>query len=72
MAEVAQYEIGPGDTRNDVLNTLAGGKPWVMVTASNAPGDDLDISVETGGGIRNVTMIRNLLTATLNALPEES
>ncbi len=72
MAEVTQREIEPGDLRNDTLNLLADGQPWVMLTAKDAPGDGLAIDIETGGGLRDMMMIRNLLTAALNALPEES
>jgi hypothetical protein len=60
-----------GDARNDVLELLADGNPWVFVYAHNLAGDGLGLKVETGGGVRDTTTLRSLLTKTLNALPKE-
>lgn len=67
-ADVSMREIEPGDTKNDILNTLAAGRPWVFLSAS-VDDDGIDMSVETGGGVRDVATIRKMLTLTLDALP---
>lgn len=69
-AEVTESYVDPGDTRNDVLELLAEGKPWVFVRAHSLPDGGLGLKVETGGGVADVATIRNLLTKTLDALPE--
>lgn len=63
-AEVTQREVNPGDPVNDVLNALAGGKPFLFVVASVDTEGGIDLRVETGGGVRNTDDIRNILRLT--------
>jgi phosphoribosylformimino-5-aminoimidazole carboxamide ribonucleotide (ProFAR) isomerase len=66
--EVTQREIEPGDPVNDVLNALAGGKPFLFVVASADDEGHIDLKIETGGGVRNTEDIRNILRLTEGAL----
>lgn len=67
--EYKETQVPEGDARSDMLDHLAGGDPWVMIIAQNAPGTAIDLKVEVGGGIADTDTIRALLTKTLNALP---
>jgi hypothetical protein len=68
-AEVSTHDVDPADPKNNMLNLLADGKPWLFLTADH-DGPGLAMSVETGGGVRDINMIRNMLTLTLDALPD--
>lgn len=68
MTEYKETQVPDGDTRNDVLELLASGKPWAFIIAGGK-GKDLDLSVEVGGGIADAATLRNLLDKTLRALP---
>ena len=68
MTEVTQQEVEPGDPVNDVLNTLAQGKPFLFVVAEVDEDGGIGLKVETGGGVRNVDDIRNILRLTEKAL----
>lgn len=62
-------EVEPGDTRNDVLDTLAEGEPWVFIIARiDRASGELALKVEVGGGIPDEETIRNLLEKTIRAL----
>lgn len=60
--------VDANDPQNSVLEALAKGQPWVFVVANDAPGDGVALKVETGGGIRDSAMLRNLVEMTLKAL----
>jgi hypothetical protein len=68
VTEYVETHVPPGDTKNDILETLAGGQPWVFIVAGGE-GTDLDLKVETGGGIRDTVLLRALLEKTLAAMP---
>jgi hypothetical protein len=69
-AEVTENYVDPGDTRNDVLETLAEHLPWVFIVCRIDLGGAIDLKVDCGGGIPDAATIRNLLQKTLDALPE--
>jgi hypothetical protein len=65
-------DVPAGDTRNDVLELLADGNPWVFVYAHDLPvSEGFGLKVEVGGGVHDTRTIRSLLNKTLAALPEE-
>jgi len=67
--EYKETEIPEGDTRNEVLETLAGGHPWVFVICEIDDEGGLNLKCETGGGVRDAATVRSLLEKTLAALP---
>lgn len=70
MTEYKETVVPDGDTRSEVLDMLCDGNPWALIVAQNAPGDELDLKVEVGGGVADVDTLRSLLTKTLKALPQ--
>lgn len=68
MVERTIREVEPGDPVNDVLEALAGGKPFVFIVVSAEDSGGIDLKVETGGGVRNADDIRNILQLTEGAL----
>lgn len=67
--QYSEEEIDPGDdARQDMLEHLAGAKPWVFVVADHA-GDGIGLEVNCGGGITDATVLRRLLTMAADALP---
>lgn len=68
--EVTHREVEPGDPVNDVLNVLAQGKPFLFLVASVDEGGHIDLKMETGGGVRNVDDIRNILRLAGGALDD--
>lgn len=68
MTKYTETQVPAGDTKNDILETLAGGQPWAFIVAGGE-GTDLDLKVETGGGIRDTALLRALLEKTLAAMP---
>lgn len=69
MTEYKETEVPEGDTRSEILETLAGGHPHVMITARIDTDGQIDLKVDTGGGVRNASTVRALLEKTLAALP---
>lgn len=66
--EYSEEEIDPGeDPRQDMLEHLASGKPWVFVVADHC-GDGIGLKVNVGGGIPDGATVRRLLEMTLKAL----
>ncbi len=66
-----ETEVPEGDLRSEMLDDLADGRPWVLVTARSAGAEDLSLTVECGGGITDSRTVRSLLTKTLDAFPAE-
>lgn len=63
--------IDPGDDpKQDILETMAKGKPWAFIVADHA-GDGIGLQVNVGGGIRDGETIRSLLRMTINAIPKD-
>lgn len=70
MTEYVETEVKPGDTRSDVLETLAGGHPFVFVWVIIDPeSGGLDLKAEVGGGIADSQTARSLLQRAINAMP---
>jgi hypothetical protein len=57
------------DPQQAALEEQAGGKPFVFIVADSFPGGGLAVAVNVGNGITNPTLLRNLLRATLDAIP---
>lgn len=70
-AEYSETEVEPGDTRGDILETMARGNPFAFIVATDSPGvpDGFNITVEVGGGIADNQTLRRLLEKSLEALP---
>lgn len=62
-----------GETENeplsDVLNALAGGKPFVFLVADVDSEANVRLSCEVGGGIRDGQDVRHLLELALKGMP---
>ena len=69
MIEYKETEAPQGDTRSEILETLAGGHPHVMITCRIDDEGAIDLKVDTGGGVRDAGTVRALLEKTLAALP---
>ena len=67
--EYKETEVEAGDTRNDVLELLAEGHPWVFVSCEIDGDGGLNLKCETGGGIPDTATVRSLLQKTIDALP---
>ncbi|GAA2696372.1 hypothetical protein [Actinoplanes palleronii] len=72
MTEYKESKAPDGDARLDMLDHLANGEPWAFIVAKDLPGDEFNLAVEVGGGIRDAATVRALLTKTLRALPEDN
>lgn len=60
--EYSEEEIDPGDdARQDMLEHLAAGKPWVFVVANHA-GDGIGLQVNCGGGVSDAKTLHKLLS----------
>jgi hypothetical protein len=68
MTEYNETEIPVGDLRNDLLNRVAEGQPWLMLVV-HSEGDGIGIKAETGGGIRDAAMVKKVLKMALEAMP---
>lgn len=70
-AEYKETQVNPGDTRTDILETLAGGQPWAFIQVKDLEDDPqaFNLEVEVGGGIASQDTLRSLPTKTLEALP---
>lgn len=53
-----------------VLEALAGGQPHVFIVSTVLPDGGLNLRVVVGGGIDSGSTLRNLLSKTLDAIPE--
>lgn len=71
MTQYTETEVPAGETRGQVLEMFAEGSPHVFVICHIDEDGQIDLKVETGGGIRGVKDVRVLLEKTLEALPDE-
>lgn len=69
MTEYIEHETD-NEPLSDVLNALAGGKPFVFLVADTDGEAKIALSCETGGGIRNGQDVRHLLELALKGIPE--
>lgn len=61
-ATFEEWIAAPADeTRGQVLSALAGGNPFVMLTAVPTGDNGFTIRMETGGGIEDMDTIESLL-----------
>lgn len=70
-AEYTETEVSEGDTRSDILETLAGGAPWIFIQVIDIPESPtgFNLKLDVGGGISKSETVRALLKKTLEALP---
>jgi hypothetical protein len=67
-AEYVETEVPADDLRNQIIEEIAGGHPWVLLVAV-PDGDGIGIKAETGGGITNAAIVRKLLRLALDGIP---
>lgn len=70
-AQYSETQLSDDDASGKVLDALADGLPYVLITVKILPDGQLDLAVQVGNGIADVETVRNVVSKVLRNLPDE-
>ena len=70
-AQYQETQLSDDDTSGKVLDAIADGLPYVLITVKILPDGQLDLGVQVGNGITDVDTLRSVVSKVLKNLPAE-